>query len=173
MEMAMVAPKRKRQFRRSTLIATFGAALLMLGGCVGLDEEFPPEDDHCEEIGRALTDQERKISGLLFAYDNKFLDFFEEYKKNYIQIKKREEKREIVISYLQDYPDCCAVLAPEFVRFNGWVSEYEAPSWNRDVVFAEQAKYFGQFHPKMETIRGGYRAYKISACGITTKINRG
>lgn len=141
-------------------------------------EIYPPQDDFCSEIGRSLTDRERIVKALSYAYEDDSLYHFKAFKAQ-ILAQGRDTTREQVISrYLEAHPDCCGVFAPAYLEekwammiVEGAAHNGVLDDWNRDVKIARRFENFG---PLLEEKLGtNHWHHRMSACGEIKKIDRG
>ena len=158
----------------------FALIMIAVSGCSqSIAEKFPPQDDFCEEQGRALTAQEMKSIALEQLSDNKKMRHFQNYKS--MGPNKAQKERDIIAEYLSEHKDCCAILEPAYLRenWNGelvevFYNEGEMRNWNKDFQIASDPQWFGVFGDEIVPGSGNYSSeYKISACGIIGEINRG
>jgi hypothetical protein len=165
-------------------------ALMVIGvsACSqSIAEEFPPQNDFCEERGRALSDEEKISAALRYSYDSEGLQHFQRFKKIWATETGASSPEQIITGYINAHPSCCAVLEPAYIRENwAWIVVDERQrsgslqNWNSDVQIARISSKFGQFGEIGDEIpeqQGSYLSYpvelRVSACGKIQKIDRG
>jgi hypothetical protein len=165
---------RIRYLRPSSVLAL---ALIIAACDPSIERTFPPQEDVCADLGRALTDRERLEEALTYAYDDTSLVHFQQFKAQRLGRGNSVEADAIVGDYLRAFPDCCAVLAPAYLA-EEWPldvvqEEYDngiLDDWNRDVKIARRPRDWGRFDQLKGTLHWHKR---MNACSEITDINRG
>jgi hypothetical protein len=164
------------------VIAGIVTLLLAITYRTPLSWRYKPAPDYCEKQKRQIPDREKIENALMFSDNSRHYqsDHLNSFELRFMAANPKANKQTMVRAYLGQYPKCCKVVDPVFIRdkdknYDGYdyQSEYRDTEYGytKDVVIHKRQPFF-----KIENSRPSgenQRDFMFFNCGEVKEIFRG
>ena len=161
---------------RGTVGKLRALGLIVVGLTASCADRPRPFRDYCQQIGRALSEEERVTRVLLFAYadaERRRLKHFDQFRDRYLRSKPQDGPSKVVAAYLDHYPDCCAAVAPWPMRRYDEKADLFGSNRTAEEVFRSYTRHFRWTHDVLISAQGhlnqsngvSFTEFEQSDCG--------